>query len=201
MTLGLETLRLTGRAAMPIAAEFVRALTAEDLEMLAKERSVQKPKELSSLAMLSERHRNLARLIAMGKPDWECAVITGYTPSRISILKTDPAMKNLIKHYCEEKDIVYVQAHEKMAQVVSTALDELQERLEDDTQRKEISTGQLLQIIEVSADRSGMGPSSKSEVNVNVNIAERLEAARKRARDASRPQIDAKAEVIEVKAG
>lgn len=201
MTLGLETLRLTGRAAMPIAAEFVRALTAEDLEMLSKERSVQKPKELSSLAMLSERHRNLARLIAMGKPDWECAVITGYTPSRISILKTDPAMKNLIKHYTEEKDIVYVQAHEKMAQVASTGLDILQERLENPEEIAKMSTGQLLQIIEVSADRSGMGPSSKSEVNVNVNIAERLEAARKRARDASRPQIDVKAEVIEVKAG
>ena len=97
---------------MPIAAEFVRALTAEDIEMLAKERSVQKPKELSSLTMLSERHRNLARLLAMGKPDWECAVITGYTASRISILKSDPAMQNLIKHYSEEKDIVFVQAHE-----------------------------------------------------------------------------------------
>lgn len=199
MTLGLETLRLTGRAAMPIAAEFVRALTAEDIEMLAKERSVQKPKELSSLTMLSERHRNLARLLAMGKPDWECAVITGYTASRISILKSDPAMQNLIKHYSEEKDIVYVQAHEKMAQVASTALDILQDRLEDPEKVAEMSNGQLLQIVEISSDRSGMGPTSKSEVNVNVNIAERLEAARKRARDASRPQIDAKAEIIEVK--
>ncbi len=201
MTLGLETIKLTGRAAMPISAEFVRNLTAEDMEMLATERSVQKPKELSSLTMLSERHRNLARLIAMGKPDWECAVITGYTASRISILKSDPAMINLIKHYSEEKDIVFVQAHEKMAQVATTALDVLQDRLEDPDQVKEMSTGQILSIIEVAADRSGMGPSSKTETTINVNIAERLEAARKRAREASRPTIDAKAEIIEVKAG
>lgn len=192
MTIGLETIKLTGRAAMPISAEFVRPLTAEDIAMLAEDRNVQKPQKLSSLSMLSERHRNLARLIAMGKTDWECSIITGYTASRISILKSDPAMKNLINHYSEEKDIVYIQAHEKMAQVVSTALDELQERLEDEEQRKEISTGQLLQIIEVSADRSGLGPTSKSEVQVNVNIADRLEAARKRAREASRT-IEAKA--------
>lgn len=196
MTMGLETLKLKGRAAKPIAAEFLRPLTAEDLAMLAEDRNVQKPRTLSTLTMLSERHRNLARLLAMGKTDWECSVITGYTVSRISILKTDPAMRNLIKHYSEEKDIVYVQAHEKMAQVVSTALDVLQERLEDEEQVKEMSTGQLLSIIEVSADRSGLGPSSKSEVSVNVNIAERLELARKRAREASQI-IDAK--VLEVK--
>lgn len=192
MTIGLETIKLTGRAALPVSAEFVRPLTAEDIEMLVAERNTQKPKQLSSLTMLSERHRNLARLLAMGKSDWECAIITGYTQSRISILKSDPAMRNLIKHYEEEKDIVYVQAHEKMAQVVSTALDVLQERLEDPEQTAEMSTGQLLSIIEVSADRSGLGPTSKTETTVNVNIADRLEAARKRAREASRI-IEAKA--------
>lgn len=195
MSIGLETTRMIGRATKPIDADIARPLTEEDLMLLTEERGVQKPKQLSSLAMLSERHRNLARLLAMGKTDWECSVITGYTPSRISILKSDPAMKNLIAHYSEEKDIVYVQAHEKMAQVVSTALDVLQERLEDEDQVKEMSTNQILQIIEVSADRSGMGPSSKSEVSVNVNIATRLEEARKRAKEAR--LIEAKA--VEVK--
>jgi hypothetical protein len=178
--IGLETTRLIGRAAKPVECDFVRNLTEEDLSNLSAERGVQKPRELSSLKMLSERHRNLARLLAMGKSDNECSIITGYTASRISVLKSDPAMKNLIKHYSEEKDIVFVQAHEKMAQVTSTALDVLQERLEDPEQVGEMSTSQLLQIIEVSADRSGLGPSSKSEVQVNLNIADRLEAARRR---------------------
>lgn len=195
MSYGLETIKLTGRAVKQIDAELVRPLSEEDLAMLSDERGVQKPRQLSSLTMLSERHRNLARLLAMGKQDWECAVITGYTQSRISILKTDPAMQNLIKHYSEEKDIVYVQAHEKMAQVVSTALDVLQERLEDPEHVAKMSDGQLLQVIEVAADRSGLGPSSKSEVQVNVNIADRLEAARKRAHEAR--MIEAKA--VEVK--
>lgn len=195
MSFGLETIRTTGRAAKPIEGEVVRELTAEDIASLAVERGVQKPKQLTSLTMLSERHRNLARLLAMGKTDWECSIITGYTQSRISILKDDPAMMNLIRHYSEEKDIVYVQAHEKMAQVVSTALDVLQERLEDPEHVAKMSDGQLLQIVEVAADRSGLGPTSKSEVQVNVNIADRLEAARRRVHEAR--LIEAKA--VEVK--
>lgn len=195
MSYGLETIKLIGRESKNIDAELVRELDEADLSQLTRDRGVQKPKQLSSLTMLSERHRNLARLLAMGKPAWECAIITGYTESRISILKSDPAMQNLIKHYSEEKDIVYVQAHEKMAQVASTALDVLQDRLEDPEHVAKMSDGQLLQIVEVAADRSGMGPSSKSEVNVNVNIADRLEAARKRAQEAR--MIEARA--VEVK--
>jgi DNA-binding CsgD family transcriptional regulator len=195
MSYGLETIKLTGRSVKTIEAELVRPLSEEDLAMLSDERGVQKPKVLSSLTMLSERHRNLARLLAMGKPAWECAIITGYTESRISILKSDPAMQNLIKHYTEEKDIVFVQAHEKMAQVASTALDVLQDRLEDPEHVAKMSDGQLLQIVEVAADRSGLGPSSKSEVQVNVNIADRLEAARRRAHESR--MIEAKA--VEVK--
>jgi hypothetical protein len=189
--IGLETIRTTGRAAKPIECELVRNLSQDDLAQLSIERGTQKPRELSSLRMLSERHRNLARLLAMGKTDGECSIITGYTVSRISILKSDPAMKNLIKHYSEEKDIVFVQAHEKMAQVVSTSLDVLQERLEDPDLVAEMSTDQILEIIKVSADRSGLGPASKSEVQVNVNIADRLEAARRRVHE--QRMIEAKA--------
>lgn len=184
MSWGLETTRLNGRAALPVSAEVVRELTPEDLAMLTEERGEQKPKQLSTLSMLSERHRNLARLIAMGKTDWECSIITGYTVSRISLLKSDPAMKNLISHYREDKDIVYIQAQEKMAQANSTALDVLQERLENPEHVAEMSDAQLLKIIESTADRSGLGPTTKSEVSVNVNIADRLEAARKRVHDA-----------------
>lgn len=195
MSYGLETIKLTGRSMKTIEAELVRPLSEEDLAMLTDERGTQKPKTLSSLSMLSERHRNLARLLAMGKPNWECAIITGYTESRISILKSDPAMQNLIKHYSEEKDIVYVQAQEKIAQVASTALDVLQDRLEDPEHVAKMSDGQLLQIAEFATDRSGLGPSSKSEVQVNINIADRLEAARKRAQEAR--LIEAKA--VEIK--
>lgn len=178
--MGLEILRTTGRVERDLDPEFVRPLEASDLELLSKERGTQKPKTMSSLSRLSERHRNLARLLAIGKPGWECAAITGYTESHISILQSDPAMQNLIKHYREEVDIVYTQTNEKIAQLAGTAVDILQDRLEDPEKAEKMSDGQLLQIAAFAADRSGNGPASKSEVNVTIGVAERLEAARKR---------------------
>lgn len=195
MELGLEILRTIGRAEKDLEPEVVRYLDQDDIEALSAERGVQKPRNLSTLKRLSERHRNLARLIAAGKEDWEVSAITGYTVSHISILKSDPAMKNLIAHYSEELDIVYTQVNEKLAQVAGTSLDVIQDRLEDPEIVAEMSVGQLIELAKLGADRTGNGPTTKSEVNVQVNIADRLEAARKRALNAK--LIEAKA--IEVK--
>lgn len=180
MELGLEILKVHGRVEADLDPEFVRELDAADIEKLSIERGVQKPKQLSSLSRLSERHRTLARLLAVGKSATEVAAITGYTESRIAILKSDPAMQNLIRHYSEEVDIVFTQTNEKLAQVASTALDVLQDRLEDDAQVAEMSVAQLLEVVKTAADRSGNGPSTTQQVNVTVGIADRLEAARKR---------------------
>ena len=179
MELGLEILRTVGRRERELNPQVVRELEAEDLLSLSEERGVQKPVGLK-LERLSERHRNLARLLAAGKEDWEISAITGYTVSRISVLKGDPAMQNLIRHYREEVDIVFTQVNEKLAHVAGTALDLIQDRLEDPEQSGEMSVGQLMELAKLGADRTGNGPSSKSEVQVNVSIADRLEAARKR---------------------
>lgn len=180
MELGLEILKTNGRIERDLEPEFVRPLTADDLKQLSKERGVQKPRQLSSLTRLSERHRNLARLLALGKTNEECSIITGYTESHISILKSDPAMSGLIRHYSEEVDIVYTQTNEKIAQLAGMAVDVLQDRLEDPEKVEKMSEGQLLEIAKFATDRSGNGPAMKSEVNVTVGVADRLEAARKR---------------------
>lgn len=180
MELGLEILKTHGRVEQELDPVVVRPLEATDIAKLATERGVQKPKQLSSLSRLSERHRTLARLLACGKSAGEISAITGYTESRISILQSDPAMKNLIRHYAEEVDIVFTQTNEKLAQVASTALDIIQDRLEDDETVDKMSVAQLLEVVKTAADRSGNGPSTTQQVNVTVGIAERLEAARKR---------------------
>ena len=180
MELGLEILKVHGRAEHDLDPVLVRPLEPRDIESLSVERGVQKPKQLSSLSRLSERHRTLARLLACGKSSGEISTITGYTESRIAILKSDPAMKNLIKHYSEEVDIVFTQTNEKLAQVASTALDVIQDRLEDDEAVAAMSVAQLLEVVKTAADRSGNGPAMTQQVNVTVGIADRLEAARKR---------------------
>lgn len=183
MTLGLDIATI-GRKEIPIEWEIARPLSISDLDSLREERQEQKAKPLSAVKRLSERHRNLARVLAAGKPDWEAAIITGYTPSRISILKSDPAMRHLISHYQEDRDIAYQTVYEKAAALSSDIIDELADRLENPDEDNVLSNGQLLEAFKALADRSGNGPSSTVESNVNVSISDRLQAARKRALDA-----------------
>jgi hypothetical protein len=71
--------------------------------------------------------------------------------------------------------------HEVLAGMSKEAALEIAERLEDDDMREKMPLASLLEIVKVGADRSGHGPSSSStQVNVNVNLASRLEEARKR---------------------
>lgn len=178
MDLELDIFRTTGRAQVPVTAEYVRALEPSDFAALGVEKGSKTP----AIKRLSERHHTLARNLAGGMPPGQAALICGYDPSRVAILQADPAFRELMTFYREDVDVVYRDAHAKLAGVASTALDELQERLE--TAPEDISVGQLIELTKLGADRTGYGPqSSQTNVNVNVDLANRLEAARKRVRE------------------
>lgn len=176
MDLGLDTTRTRGRAAKPVQADLVRDLTIEDLGLLQQEKGSTTP----ALKRLTQRHHGLARVLASGVKDWEAVIITGYTASRISILKADPSFADLVKFYQEDRDAQYTEMHERLAGLATDAIELLRDRLEDDPDS--ISNSMLLEIMTKTADRSGNGPTSttNNNVNVTVGIAERLEAARKR---------------------
>ena len=112
----------------------------------------------------------------------DAALACGYVISRVSILKSDPAFQELLVFYREDTDRAYRDMHERMAGLSRDAVDELHARLESDieAEEKKISVGQLLEIAKMGADRTGHGPQSSQTVNVNVGIANRLEAARRR---------------------
>ena len=172
MTMGL---RVKGRAKQPIAAELVRELTAEDLALLSVERGVQAPPVIGKLR---ERHHALARLIAEGRKPGEAALMTRYDPSRVSILLGDPAFQDLVAHYRAMVNDEYVGFHAQLAALGVDAASLLAERMEETPD--DISTGQLMQLVTLSADRTGFGPSQKTEVNVRVGLAERLAKANQR---------------------
>jgi len=174
MDLDLDTVRTRGRAPTLISATVVRELATEDLELLALEKG-SKP---SALKRISDRHHALARAIASGMPEYEAAAVTGYDISRISILKNDPAFQELLAFYRDEKDKAFRSVQDKLAGIASDALDELQTRIEDTPEK--LTTTQLMQLVQLGADRSGNGPSSTTTVNTNVGAADRLEAARAR---------------------
>lgn len=178
--MGALGLRTSGRAKADLFAEIEDVISDADVASLQEERGVTAPQ----IVKLRERHHALARLIAEGKKPGEAALIARYSQSRVSILMNDPAFLELITHYKEVVNREFVDFQRKLAELGVDAATVLQERLEDAPD--DMSDALLLRLVEVSADRTGHGPSSKTEVNVRIGLAERLQQARARSEAAMR---------------
>lgn len=166
--------RTKGRAAKAVSFGTARELTTADLALLASERGV-KP---TSIAQLRERHHALARCLAGGMSNAEASVITGYDPSRISILKSDPLFSKLVEDYRTMSAAVTADFVERTNILALTVVNRLQEAAEAD---EPLSPSILLEIGKFAADRTGNAPTAKTQnVNVNVNLGDRLRAARER---------------------
>lgn len=173
MELSAEIFRTRGRAPKPIVAAVVRELEPNDLVLLGKEKGSQ----ASAVKRITERHHALARNIASGMSVTEAAVLQGYSISRVSILQSDPAFKELLEFYREDAQRPYRDLHVRLSGLAMDAAEELSNRLEE--KPEDVSIGQLVELTKLGADRTGHGPSSTS-LNVNVDLAGRLENARKR---------------------
>lgn len=178
--MGALGLRTSGRAKAELFAEIEDVISDADVASLQEERGVTAPQ----IVKLRERHHALARLIAEGKKPGEAALIARYSQSRVSILMNDPAFLELITHYKEVVNREFVDFQRKLAELGVDAATVLQERLEDAPD--DMSDALLLRLVEVSADRTGHGPSAKTEVNVRIGLAERLQQARARSEAAMR---------------
>lgn len=168
-------IHLGGRAANALHAEVVRELTSSDLALLATERGVQP----THVQRISDRHHALARCIASGMSATEAALCTGYTSSRISVLRGDPSFENLIGFYRADRGAEVLDLQAKFTALAKDATTEIQERLE--LEPTSFGLDQLLDTVKLAADRSGNGPQSKTtNLNVNVNLGDRMKAARER---------------------
>lgn len=184
------TPRITGRAPMELSVEFVRALRPEDLPLLSVEGLG--AVRTNSLKRLSDRHHALARTIAAGHKLSDAAIICNYEMAYIYALQTDPTFKELVNFYRTMEDHVMRSNLERLAGVAADALDLLQERME--VKPDGVSNGQLIEIAKMGADRTCNGPQSSSvQININANLADRLKAAREKARAASVPLIEGEA--------
>lgn len=176
-------IHLGGRATKALSAEVLRELTASDLALLATERGVQP----TAVQRITDRHHALARCLASGMSATEAGLVTGYTGSRISILRGDPAFEELIAFYREDRAAEVQDLQQKFTSLAKDATTEIQERLELDPASFNVDA--LLDVVKLAADRSGNGPQSKTtNVNVNVNLGDRMKAARERAALGSSPE-------------
>lgn len=175
MDLDLITPRTRGRAPIALQPDVVRPLRREDLALLSSEKGVKAP----PIAKLRARHHTLARLLAQGTPIVDCMAITGYERSRISILQGDPTFVELVTYYANLVEEKYLDTHARLGELTTNALEIINEKLET-TDIDDISFGVLTELVKLGADRTGHGPTSTQNTNVNVNFANRLEEARKR---------------------
>ena len=174
-----------GRRAAEPTASITREISEADLAFLAAtERNVQP----ISIKRLSERHHQLARVLAGGEKPGVAAIICGYEPSRVSILQQSPAFKELIEFYRDIRDREFQSTFEILGGLARDAVSELASRLEEEPEK--IGTGTLMELAKLSLDRSGTGPTSTQKTfNVNLNLSDRINEARERAKRAARGEI------------
>lgn len=174
-------IRTVGRAAKPLIYAITRELEPADIAALGTEKGSKAP----ALVRISERHHALARTLASGTSSSEAAIICRYDISRVSILQSDPAFKELVEFYRGEVTDKYLGLHEQLATLSADATALLQDQLERDLdlpiEERKLSPGQLMEVTKLGADRTGHGPQTSAvNLNVNMDLASRLQAARQR---------------------
>ena len=186
LNLDLETSLLPDPPRRIGVVEIVREMREEDLDLLharPKFEQVEGPKA-TVLKNITERHHAAAQFVAAGFKNWEVAAATGYSAHYISILRSCPAFQDLVARH---KDFKVDQFHKdtfgKLSGMSNLAADILIERMV--TTPEKMTTGQLIEITKVGADRTGHGPSS-TNVNLNAEMGDIISAGRKRAQERSK---------------
>jgi hypothetical protein len=131
------------------------------------------PKHLSlpavpSIQTMRHRHHSAARLIAEGRPSVEIMSITGYSGSRLSVLKQSPDFQELVASYRAQKDALYLDVHGRKASLMVSLIDELADRLEDNPTKFQVrEIGELIKVL----DEKTEPPTAPGGIQVNINFA------------------------------
>lgn len=156
----------------------IRELTREDLACLREARTT------SAVSKLRDPHHRLARLIASGLKVNEAAVRAGFSAARAYVLHIDPTFQNLVAEYRKDVQTAFVAGQDDYYSTATSnmlkAERQLAERLDAADEAGELlPVRDLIAISRDAADRFGYGKKT-TNLNVNVDFAAKLEAARKR---------------------
>lgn len=146
-----------GRSPVALSFAVLRDLTVNDLMTLNEPPAQQS----NSIRRVRASHHRVAQMLAAGARPAEVHVKTGYSRSRISVLQADPAFQELVEHYKQMVQEVYVDQVERMGLVLSDALEELHERIVENPET--LTANNLIETIKTVADRTGHGATSKQE--------------------------------------
>lgn len=147
-------------------------------ELQATEASV--PAKREGIKTIRDPHHLLAKYFAMGYGTTEAAEAAGYSISRASILRNDPAFAELVEQYrsqitsrqLESVDEYYAAANRVRAKSMRL----IEEKLDGINNVDEVPFRDLALIHSDVADRTGY-PKRSVAVNVNVDFAAKLDQA------------------------
>jgi len=175
----LEAVALAGMGRPLEPCEILREIEASDLPLLAQEQrehnwKVDSPDKL--LQTLRTGHHKLAQLLAADVSAADASLMTGRSPSSISALKSDPAFQELLAYYKEQQSGRDFEAYDRLVTLGATAMDVLQERIEDNPDR--FTNNELRQLVESTMDRSAapakgdprQNAGKQQGLNVNINF-------------------------------
>jgi hypothetical protein len=176
-----------GRPTKSVEILGIRELTRDDLACLKT------PRTASAVAKLRDPHHALARFIAAGLKINEAAGRAGFSAARAYVLHADPTFQDLVAKYRKEVDAAYVVSQDDFYSTATAnmlkAERQLAERLDKaDEEGELLPVRDLIAISRDAADRFGYGKKSMN-VNVNVDFAAKLEAARKRSGRQDGPKV------------
>lgn len=168
----------------------IRELARSDLALLNETRP--KPQ----LQSLRDNHHRVARALASGLMNTQVAALCGLTVSRVSQLLADPAFNELVAHYRALITADWTEAQDTVTEFLGSVRTKSLAMLEDKLcaaadNNEFLPTRELVAMAELGLDRTGYGKVNKN-INVNVDFAAQLEAARNRssrARDISPPLV------------
>lgn len=168
---------LQPRNGPPPVAVVLREVTDADLALLAQpDRNADVP----VVTKLRDRHHSLARCLAAGMGVAEASAVTGYVPSRISILRRDPSFAGLIEAYRQTDVVAAADAAERANVLGLTAMAVALDRLEDSPD--EISTADIKDIVTAMLDRTGHAPVNRTvALHGQLDVGSKLRSARMRA--------------------
>lgn len=126
----------------------VRALTDEDIPAL---RAPPPVSSLPSIPQIKHQHHQIAGLLAQGLPGEEISLITGYSPSYISILKNAPDMQQLVSYYQKMADEKLrektVDGIARLRALGIASVEELQNRMNESPEK--FTVAQLTELVQV----------------------------------------------------
>lgn len=159
----------------PLLVAYARDITTTDL-MAMINAPPERPAAFSQvIKRLNSTHHTIARLVSDGRSDMDIAAIMGSTPGRIRTLKDDPSFRELVTHYTQVKDVVYLDMHAKLAILGSNVVNLINDKVEDALDGgSKIALRDAKDIMEAVLDRIGIPAESVTTVHNGISRSEEI---------------------------